>query len=67
MPERFGLLFADGSIYVLGDEADIEEAQREADQHDEGEPVPRTRVVRLRIEIRPLAAAGDRTGAARLN
>jgi hypothetical protein len=51
MTERLGLLFADGSLLVLPDGTDADTARREAEEHDGGEPKPRTRVVRLRMEV----------------
>jgi hypothetical protein len=51
MTERLGLLFADGSLLVLPDGTDADTARREPEEHDGGEPGPRTRVVRLRIEV----------------
>jgi hypothetical protein len=51
MTERLGLLFADGSLLVLPDGTDADTARREAEEHDGGEPGPRTRVVRLRLEF----------------
>jgi hypothetical protein len=51
MTERLGLLFADGSLLVLPEEMDADTTRREAEEHDGGGPEPRTRVVRLRMEV----------------
>ena len=51
MSERLGLLFSDGSLLVLPEGIDLDGARREAEEHDRGEVKPRTRVVRLNIEI----------------
>jgi hypothetical protein len=51
MTETLGLLFADGSVLVLPEGTTLQKAQREANEADSGEPEPRTRVVRVTIEI----------------
>lgn len=50
MFETFGLLFADGSMFVMPEGVTLEEAQLEAVEADFGEAEPRTSVVRIRIE-----------------
>jgi hypothetical protein len=57
MDGTLGAAVSDGSISVLPDGADIDTGLREAEAHDEGERVPRTQVVRLRVEILPLGPA----------
>jgi hypothetical protein len=51
MEERFGLLFSDGSILVLPEGASAEEANREAEEHDAGDPDAQTQVVRIAVKI----------------
>ena len=51
MSERIGLLFTDGSLFVLPDGGDPDAARREAEEADWGEPEPRTQVVRLRVTL----------------
>ena len=51
MAERIGILCADGSILVLPEGTGVDEAKREAEEHDWGSGSPRTRVVRFNIEI----------------
>jgi hypothetical protein len=51
MTETLGLLFADGSLLVLPEGTTLQKAQQEANEADFGESEPRTRVVRLTIEI----------------
>ncbi len=51
MSERLGLLFSDDSILVLPKVMDVDTALKEAEEHDRGEPKPRSRVVRLKVEI----------------
>jgi hypothetical protein len=51
MSEHIGLLFADGSILVLPEGTTIETAQKEAEEHDAGDPDPDTRVVSLVVSI----------------
>ncbi len=51
MSERLGLLFSDDSILVLPKGADVDTALKECKEHDWNEPQPRTRVVRLQVEI----------------
>ncbi len=50
MSERFGLLFSDGSLLVLPPDAELQDAVKEAEEHDLGEAIPRTRVVRVKLE-----------------
>ena len=45
--ERFGLLFSDGSILVLPEGTTAEQAQKEAEEHDAGDPDSQTQVVRV--------------------
>jgi hypothetical protein len=51
MTETLGLLFVDGSVLVLPEGTTVQQAQHEAKEVDLGEPEPRTRVVRVTIEI----------------
>jgi hypothetical protein len=51
MMETLGLLFADGSMLVLPEGTTLQSAQHEAQEADFGEAEPRTRVVRLKIEV----------------
>ena len=51
MSERFALLFSDGSILVLPEDAELQDAIKEAEEHDLGEPLARTRVVRIKFEL----------------
>lgn len=51
MVERLGLLFADGSILILPEAADLEAAEGEAIEHDWGQSNLLTRVIRLEINI----------------
>jgi hypothetical protein len=51
MSERIGLLFADGSISVLPEGTTIDTANKEAEDHDAGNPAPETRVVSLVVSI----------------
>jgi hypothetical protein len=51
MRARLGLLFSDGSVLVFPEGTDIDTARREAAEHDRGEPVPRTRIVNVNIEV----------------
>ena len=51
MAETLGLLFADGSLLVLPEGTTLEKAQQEAKEADFGESEPRTRVVRIKIEM----------------
>jgi hypothetical protein len=50
MEERLGLLFSDGSILLLPEGTSAEMAQREAEEHDFGDPKPQTRVVRIVVD-----------------
>jgi hypothetical protein len=49
MIETLALLFPDGSLLVLPEGTTVEQAQREAEEFDSGEPETRTRVVRVKI------------------
>ncbi len=63
MFETFGLLFADGSMFVLPQGITLKQAQLEAEEADFGEVEPRTSVVRVRIEsrvVRPATVANRR-------
>ena len=51
MAETLGLLFADGSLLTLPEGTTLQKAQQDAKEADFGEPEPRTRVVRIKIEI----------------
>ena len=51
MTARIGILCTDGSILLLPEGTDIDEAKKEAEEHDWGAPGPRTRVVKFNIEI----------------
>lgn len=51
MAERLALLFADGSIIVLPEGTDLQTAQQEADEHDQGDFGPRTQVIRINVEM----------------
>jgi hypothetical protein len=51
MNERWGLLFSDGSILVLPEGASVEEAKKEAEEHDAGDPNPQTRVVQMAVTV----------------
>ena len=51
MSERIGLLFADGSISVLPEGTIIETANKEAEEHDAGDPDATTQVVSLVISV----------------
>jgi hypothetical protein len=56
MTETLGLMFADGSILVLPEGTTLQKAQHESKEADFGEPEPRTRVVRVKIEITDYAS-----------
>ena len=49
--ERLGLLFADGSLLVFAEKTALETAKEEARESDFGESEPRTRVVRVTIDV----------------
>jgi hypothetical protein len=51
MGERLGLLFADGSILLLPEGTSVEDAKKEAEEHDAGDPNPQTRVARLVVNV----------------
>jgi hypothetical protein len=51
MAERLGLLFADGSMTIMPERTDVQTARQEAAEHDDGDFGPKTRIVRLKIEI----------------
>jgi hypothetical protein len=51
MIERLGLLFTDGSILILPEDTDVEDAEREAIEHDWGQSHSLTRVIRIEVKV----------------
>ena len=51
MIERLGLLFSDGSILILPEATDLEDAEKEAIEHDWGQSHPLTRVIRIEVKV----------------
>jgi hypothetical protein len=60
MSHRLGLLFSDGSLLVLPEGTDVDAACRDAEEHDAGESIPATEVVRLTVEILGTASESGR-------
>ena len=59
MSERIGLLFADGSISVLPEGTTIGTANKEAEEHDAGDPDATTQVVSLVISVVKILTSRD--------
>jgi hypothetical protein len=47
MSERIGLLFSDGSILVLPEGKSADEAKKEAEEHEAGDPSAHTQVLSI--------------------